>query len=30
MKNPKFKVGQEVYCQSDWFAGAYIPEKFTL
>ena len=30
MKNPKFKVGQEVYCQSDWFAGAYIPEKFII
>lgn len=30
MKNPKFKVGQEVYCQSDWFAGAYIPEKFVI
>lgn len=30
MIEPKFKVGQEVYAQSDWFAGSYIPECFTI
>lgn len=30
MKQPKFKVGQRVYCQSDWFAGSYIPDFFVI
>lgn len=30
MVKPKFKIGQEVYAQSDWFAGAYIPDCFTI
>lgn len=30
MKEPKFKVGQEVYGQSDWFAGSYIPDCYTI
>lgn len=30
MIEPKFKVGQVVYAQSDWFAGSYIPDCFTI
>lgn len=30
MVESKFKVGQEVYAQSDWFAGSYIPDCFTI
>lgn len=30
MIEPKFKVGQVVYGQSDWFAGSYIPDCYTI
>jgi hypothetical protein len=30
MVQPKFRVGQKVYAQSDWFAGSYIPECYTI
>lgn len=30
MLEPKFKVGQKVYAQSDWFAGSYIPQCYII
>lgn len=30
MTNPKFKIGQVVYGRSLWFAGAFIPDIYTI
>lgn len=30
MMEPKYKIGQVVYAQSDWFAGSYIPDCYTI
>ena len=30
MIEPKFKIGQTVYGQSDWFAGSYMPDCYTI